>query len=58
MMMHIIFSLQLMSIVLYEKKTISQVSSFVRAQFTKKFKKVSYDDVETYSSDVEYDYKY
>jgi hypothetical protein len=41
-----------------KKNTISQVSSFVRAQFTKKFKKVSYDDVETYSSDDEYDYKY
>jgi hypothetical protein len=41
-----------------KKNTISQVSSFVRAQFTKKFKKVSYDDVETYSSSDEYDYKY
>ncbi|CAF2386183.1 unnamed protein product [Rotaria sp. Silwood2] len=41
-----------------KKNTISQVSSFVRTQFTKKFKKVSYDDIETYSSDDEYDYKY
>ncbi len=30
----------------------------MRAQFSKKFKKVSYDDVEIYSSDDEYDYKY
>jgi hypothetical protein len=30
----------------------------VRARFSKKLKKVSYDDVEIYSSDDEYDYKY
>ena len=40
------------------KNSISQVSSFVRAHFSKKFKKVSYGDVETYSSDDEYDHKY
>ncbi len=29
------------------------MSSFVRTQFEKKFKKVSYDDTQTYSSDDE-----
>jgi hypothetical protein len=33
--------------------SIGRVSSFVRTQFEKKFKKVSYDDTQTYSSDEE-----
>lgn len=32
------------------------MSSFVQAQFKKKFKKVLYDDDETYSSDDDYDF--
>ena len=40
------------------KNTMFQVSSFVRSQFNKKYKNVSYDDNEIYSSDDEYNYKY
>jgi len=41
------------NIVLEKKKmnSIGRVSSFVRTQFEKKFKKVSYDDTQTYSSE-------
>ena len=41
-----------------KKNTMFQVSSFVRSQFNKKYKNVSYDDNEVYSSDDEYDCKY
>ena len=60
LMTHMTFSLELMLIspCRREKNTMFQVSSFVRSQFNRKYKNVSYDDNEVYSSDDEYDYKY